>query len=102
VVSAARGIARAEHPAFVFPVVVLDGQLVSFDYAPDGSERLSFSEWERILWGGGPDLSVPTVVDIVTRPLIENYARRIWAELDRVRDEVPDGLDFDPPGTHRV
>lgn len=97
VVSAARGLLRAERgPAFFHPVVLLDGELVSLWYADDGSEDLRLSNFERILWSGAPDLSHSIVVDVVTRQGFPTYMRSLIGELKGIQGSIA-GLSFVSP-----
>lgn len=76
VTKAARAILETPppaHPVMALPVVVLGGGLCNLRYDDEGTESLTPSGWERVLWRG-TRVAGPVMIDVVQRESLRDYA----------------------------
>jgi hypothetical protein len=92
-VMSARGLVEAagrERPVLVHPVVVVDGHLFSLSYDADGRDQVRPTTSERIVWSGDSSTQEPVVVDIVTRPAIQTFAKSLRQIFLVLQNAAPD------------
>lgn len=81
VVSAAAGVTKTEFAwSFAWAVLVIDGDLFSVDYKPDGEPKIDQVDRARLMWHGGPSRK-PTPVDIVRITALDAYASHAFRAL---------------------
>jgi hypothetical protein len=61
------------HAGIVWPVLVIDGNLVRATIDLAGEPKLEAVQWHRVLWRGSTRRPDPTLVDIVTRQLLVGW-----------------------------
>jgi hypothetical protein len=81
----------------VHPVLVVEAPLVTVNYLDDGSEDVSESDRERIVWSGAGELA--RMIDVVQSEFFPSYAETLRDELQRLeswlaRNEFEEGPPY--------
>jgi hypothetical protein len=92
---------QSAYGAVLIPVLVTAGPLFQLGLREDGTEVLEPVVWQRLLWNGSTVRAASTVVDVVTRNHLPQYAlmmvdgaRRLLERMSRLPGEPPSSQGF--------